>query len=55
MIVYLDNKINFNMIHDLYMRYMISCYDSNFCLDLNFTYIYEIYICMLNLKIIFMI
>ena len=54
-IVYLDLKIIFNMIHDSYMRYMTSCYDLNFCLDPNFTYIYEIYACMLNLKINFMI
>ena len=55
MIVYLDQKIIFNMVHDLYLRYMILCYDLNFSLDLNFTYIHEIYICMLNLKISFMI
>ena len=54
-ITYLGLKIRFNMIHDLYMRYMMSCYDLNFCLDLNFTYIYEIYACILNLKISFMI
>ena len=35
MITYLSLKINFNIIHNLYMRYMISCYDLYFCLDLN--------------------
>ena len=55
MITYLNQKIIFNIIYDLYMRYIISCYDLNFSLDLNFTYIYEIYVCMLNLKINFMI
>ena len=55
MIAYLGLKIIFNMIHYLYMRYMISYYDLNFCLDLNFTYIYEIYACILNLKISFII
>ena len=50
-IIYLDLKISFNMIHDLYMKYIISCYDLNFCLDLNFAYIYEIYIYILNIKI----
>ena len=54
MIIYLDLKINFNIIYDLYVRSMISYYDLNFYLDLNFTYIYEIYACMLNLKINFM-
>ena len=55
MITYLDLKIIINMIHDLYMRYMTSCYNLNFCLDLNYTYIYEIYTCMLNLNFSFMI
>ena len=44
---YLDLKISFNMIHDLYMRYEIPCYDLNFCLDLNlhiYIYIYMGYI-----------
>ena len=54
-ITYLGLKIIINMIHNLYMRYMTSYYDLNFCLDLNFTYIYEIYARMLNLKIIFII
>ena len=43
MIAYLGLKISFNMIHNLYMRYMISCYDLNFYLDPNFAYIYKIY------------
>ena len=49
MITYLDLKISFNIFYDLYMRYMISCN------DLNFTCVYEIYACMLNLKINFII
>ena len=39
MITYLGLKVSLNLIDDLYMRYMISWQDLNFCLDLNFTYI----------------
>ena len=55
MIAYLGLKISFNIFYNLYVRYMISCTNLNFCLDLNFIYIYEIYACMLNLTISFMI
>ena len=54
-IIYLDLKISLKLINDLYTRYIISWQDLNFYLDLNCTYIYEIYACMLNLKISFMI
>ena len=54
-ITYLDHKIY--ILYDPWLVYEIYeiMYWSEFYLDLNFTYIYDIYICMLNLKIIFMI
>ena len=56
MIACLGQNIIFDMIHDLCMRYMTSYNDLNFLFRSEFyIYIYEICVCMLNLKISFMI